>query len=116
MSHRHFEPSGDRGVARSRYIPPPTHDPVEGTVRWFDSAEGWGIIDAPEVPGDCFVHVAHVRHRGDRVVLGDSPGTFTPPLRRLFAGHRVTFSFEGPLKGKQDGCDYRAIEVYPGTD
>ena len=29
---------------------------VAGVVKWFDADEGWGVIVAPEVPGDCFAH------------------------------------------------------------
>jgi CspA family cold shock protein len=33
---------------------------IEGVVRSFDGAEGWGVIDAPELPGGCFVHFSNI--------------------------------------------------------
>jgi CspA family cold shock protein len=35
-------------------------DRIAGTVRWFDGEEGWGVIDAPEVPGGCFVLFSNI--------------------------------------------------------
>jgi CspA family cold shock protein len=69
-----------------------------GVVRSFDPAEGWGVIDGPDVPGGCFVWHASIQ---------------MPGYRTLTAGQRVTFSFEGPLSFLQDGCPYRALEVVP---
>ncbi len=33
---------------------------ASGVVRWFNADEGWGVIDAPEVPGGCFVHFSFI--------------------------------------------------------
>ncbi len=70
---------------------------VAGLVQWFDVDEGWGVVDAPEVPGGCFVHFANVE---------------MPGFRQLHAGQHVRFTFEQP-GFLQDGCRYRALTVWP---
>jgi CspA family cold shock protein len=72
-------------------------DAVAGVVRWFDPDEGWGVVDAPEVPGGCFVHFASIEMAG---------------YRQLGTGQRVRFTFEQP-GFLQDGCQYRALTVWP---
>jgi CspA family cold shock protein len=62
----------------------------------FDDEEGWGVINAPEVPGGCFVHFSSVHMAG---------------YRNPAAGARVKFTFEKP-PGLQDGYAYRALEVW----
>ena len=54
--------------------------------------EGWGVIEAPEVPCGCFVHFADIQMTGYR--------EFQP-------GQRVQFTFGRP-DALQDGCAYRA--------
>lgn len=54
---------------------------MAGAVRWFDADEGWGALEAPEVPGGCFVHFSSIE---------------MPGYRQLHAGQRVRFTFEGP--------------------
>jgi len=39
---------------------------VAGVVNWFDADEGWGVIAAPEMPGDCFVHFSSIEVHGYR--------------------------------------------------
>jgi cold shock protein len=70
---------------------------VSGVVRTFDPDEGWGVIDAPEVPGGCFVHFSAIQMDGYRV---------------LTAGQRVRFRFEH-LDFLQDGCRYLALAAWP---
>ena len=70
---------------------------VAGVVKWFDVDEGWGVIDAAEVPGGCFVHFANIEMAG---------------FRQLQEAQRVRFTFEQP-GFLQDGCPYRALEVWP---
>ena len=69
----------------------------DGLVRWFDEAEGWGVIDAPEVPGGCFVHFSNIVVEGHRA---------------LAAGESVAFTYEAP-GFEQDGYDFRALRVWP---
>lgn len=77
---------------------PPGHaEPVAGVVTWFDADEGWGVIEAPEVPGGCFVHFADIHMAG---------------YRQLTTGQRVNFTFEQP-GFLQDGYAYRALAVWP---
>lgn len=67
-----------------------------GVVKWFNADEGWGVIDALEVPGGCFVHFSNI----------EAPG-----YRQLREGQHVRFSFEQP-GFLQDGYSYRAIAVW----
>jgi CspA family cold shock protein len=72
-------------------------DAVAGVVKRY-SDEGWGVIDAPEVPGGCFVHFSNIEASG---------------YRTLHAGQHVTFTFEQRL---QDGYPYRAKTVWPDDE
>jgi cold shock protein len=83
-------------VARKR---PPPERGVAGMVKWFDADEGWGVIVAPEVPGECFVHFASIQ---------------APGYRELRAGQHVRFTYEDP-GFLQDGCRFRALQVWPET-
>ncbi|MGH8981301.1 MAG: cold shock domain-containing protein [Acidimicrobiales bacterium] len=67
-----------------------------GTVRWFNGEQGWGVIDASEVPGGCFVHFSNI------VGVG---------YRDLHSGQAVVFTYEQP-GFKQDGYDFRALQVW----
>ncbi|MGN9779606.1 cold-shock protein [Micromonospora sp. H33] len=71
---------------------------VTGVVREFDSEAGWGVIDAPEVPGGCWAHFSAIAADG---------------FRRLRPGQEVTFRFEA---ASQDGYRYRALMVWTGTE
>ena len=77
--------------------PPRPAGAVTGVVKWFDADEGWGVVDAPAVPGGCFVHFANIE---------------MPGYRQLHAGQQVRFTFERP-GFLQDGCPYRALAVWP---
>ena len=77
--------------------PPGRAGAVAGVVRSFDADEGWGVVDAPDVPGGCFVHFATIE---------------MPGYRQLREGQRVRFTFERPGY-LQDGCPYRALAVWP---
>ena len=72
-------------------------DRIPGTVRWFDQEQGWGVIDAPEVPGGCFVIFSNIVGEG---------------YRNLDDGSAVVFTYEEP-GFKQDGYDFRALQVWP---
>jgi CspA family cold shock protein len=77
--------------------PPEQTGAVAGMVTWFDADEGWGVVNAPEVPGGCFVHFSAIQ---------------MPGYRQLHAGQHVRFTFEEP-GFQQDGCPYRALAVWP---
>jgi len=65
-------------------------------VAWFDAEDGWGVINAPELPGGCFVHFSEVHADG---------------YQWLAAGERVVFRFEQPPRPR-DGYGYRALDVW----
>jgi CspA family cold shock protein len=72
---------------------------VRGVVREWHGDEGWGIVDASEVPGGCWAGFAQVEIAG---------------YRELRAGQDVALEWE---PGPQDGFDYRATKVWPwGTE
>jgi CspA family cold shock protein len=64
-----------------------------GVVREYHPDEGWGVIDAPDVPGGCWVHFS----------------AFGPGF--LEAGQEVSFRAE---PARQDGFAYRAVRVWIG--
>jgi Cold shock proteins len=70
---------------------------MNGSVRFWSSDEGWGVIDSTETPGGCWVHFSAVETAG---------------LRELRAGQDVAFEYEG---GDQDGYSFRAVSVRPGS-
>lgn len=65
-----------------------------GVVREFDADRGWGVIDAPETPGGCWVSFSAIA---------------APGYRRLVAGQQVFFRAE---RAEQDGFGYRAVRVW----
>src|SRR3954451_10122347 len=60
-----------------------------GRVREFHGDDGWGVIDAEEVPGGCWVSFTVIAVDG---------------YRKLTAGEHVRFAFE---TAAQDGYDFR---------
>ena len=65
-------------------------------VRDYDAGAGWGVVDAPDVPGGCWVHFSAIAADG---------------YRRLATGERVTFRAE---RAAQDGLDFRAVKAWTG--
>lgn len=68
-----------------------------GTTRaithlWHDD-EGWGVVESPDTPGGCWVHISHL----------DMPG-----YRHLEPGQRVHLTWETPGHGRYA---YRAVHV-----
>jgi CspA family cold shock protein len=68
-----------------------------GTVATWSDEEGWGVLESAATPGGCFAHYA--------AILADGYRTLTP-------SDEVRFTFE---PARQDGFDYRAVEVWPAT-
>jgi CspA family cold shock protein len=68
-------------------------EPVVGVVRVWHREQGWGVVDAPEVPGGCWVHFSAVEATG---------------YRELRAGQQVLLEAEA---AEQDGYRYRATRV-----
>ncbi|GAA1390522.1 hypothetical protein [Catellatospora chokoriensis] len=71
---------------------------VRGTVRSWHPDEGWGVLDAPQTPGGCWVHYRHLGLRGYGYL---APGT------------AVDFAWEA---AEQDGFAYRALVVAYAQD
>jgi cold shock protein len=72
---------------------------VKALVREWHDDEGWGVVDAAEVPGGCWVSFAHVALTGHR---------------HLRPGQAVALDWE---RAAQDGFDYRAVRAWPwGAD
>ncbi len=63
---------------------------LEGTVKWFNSAKGWGFIAPDGVGEDLFVHFTGIEAEG---------------YRKLNDGDRVEFTI---AQGKKGPC---AVEV-----
>ncbi|MFC6085091.1 cold-shock protein [Sphaerisporangium aureirubrum] len=71
---------------------------VGTVVEWKDD-EGWGVLRSADVSGDVFAHFS--------AIVG------VEGYRSLVPGQRVRFTWE---RGRQDGFDFRAIEVFGGDD
>ena len=72
---------------------------VSGTVRFWLSDEGWGVIDSLETPGGCFAHFGVLRMEG---------------YRQLLAAQPVELEWEVPARGDYEGWPFFATEVLPG--
>ncbi|GHF68464.1 hypothetical protein GCM10018783_42300 [Streptomyces griseosporeus] len=73
------------------------HRMVTATVREWRDEEGWGVLDSPETPGGCWAHYSDIQMEG---------------FRTLSSGQQVDLQWEAP-GFKQDGYDYRAVNVVP---
>ena len=62
-------------------------------VRVWHRDDGWGVVDAEEVPGGCWVHFSVIDGQG---------------YRELRAGQQVLLEFEA---AEQDGYAYRATKI-----
>lgn len=67
---------------------------ARGVVREFLPEEGWGVVDANEVPGGCWVHFSMIHMQG---------------YAQLIPGQVVEFTFE---PADQDGYTFRAVDVW----
>ena len=65
-------------------------------VKWWSDEEGWGVAEAPEAPGDIFVHFSFIEMED---------------YRSLREGQIVELELEGPLPFDQDGCRWRGHRV-----
>lgn len=59
---------------------------TEGTVKWFNSAKGFGFIQPDDGSKDAFVHISAVERAG---------------LSLLHEGQRVSFELQSGRNGKQ---------------
>ena len=65
----------------------------EGTVKWFDSAKGYGFIQPTEGGSDVFVHISAVERAG---------------LGSLKEGQKVSFDVQTE-RGKKAATNLRAL-------
>jgi CspA family cold shock protein len=73
---------------------------LDGTVKAWSDEEGFGVITAPDVGGDVWVHFSAIETTG---------------FRSLAEGQSVSLDVEdlgGPI---QDGYRYRATRVVPSS-
>jgi cold shock protein len=68
-----------------------------GRVKRFSDEEGWGVLAAPDVPGEIWVHFSSIEMDG---------------YRNLVEGQQVELDYEHYPPG-QDGYFYRARRVRP---
>jgi cold shock protein len=68
---------------------------VEGVVRAWHEAEGWGVVECAQAPGGCWVHFSAVA---------------VPGFRTLSVGQAVELEVEA---AEQDGYAFRAVRVWP---
>ena len=78
-----------------------------GTVRFWNSEEGWGVIDSVGIVSGCWAHFTHIR--SGAADTADAARGF----RGLDDGQSVEFTWE---KYPQDGYEFRAIAVWPAAD
>ena len=66
-----------------------------GTVKWFNSAKGYGFITPDDGSKDSFVHISAVERAG---------------LNGLVEGQRVQYELQPSQKGKEAAEDLRLID------
>ncbi|MFI7545395.1 cold-shock protein [Actinoplanes sp. NPDC049599] len=71
---------------------------LHGTVREYHADEGWGVIDAAETPGGCWVHFSAIAE---------------PGYRALSPGQAVSFR---AAPAHQDGYAHVAVKVWTGDE
>lgn len=84
-----------------------------GVVAVWSGEEGWGVVESPDTPGGCWVHVGMLwaitlpptREHETVHITGSSVD--------LVVGETVDFEWE---QIPQDGYNYRAISVRPRRD
>ncbi|RSM42776.1 cold-shock protein [Actinoplanes sp. ATCC 53533] len=68
---------------------------VKAVVREWHDDEGWGVVDAPEVPGGCWAGFGAVAVAGYRCLRPEQ---------------EVALEWQ---QGWQDGYSYRALRIWP---
>ena len=66
-----------------------------GTVKWFNSAKGYGFITPDDGGDDCFVHVTAIQASG---------------FKQLIEDQRVEFDMQEGRNGRQVACDIQVLE------
>ena len=84
---------------------------TKGTVQTWHGAEGWGVIDSPDIPGGCWTSFSHIwASELQKASPGESLTTSGGP-RELVAGETVDFDWESVTD--QDGYTFRAVDPRP---
>lgn len=65
---------------------------MQGTVKWFNSAKGYGFIEPEEGGKDVFVHISAVEKSG---------------LGELVQGQNISFDVEQGRNGKSQAVNIR---------
>jgi cold shock protein len=66
-----------------------------GTVKWFNSAKGFGFIQPDTGGADAFVHISAVERAG---------------MREITEGQRIGFDMERDARsGKMSACNLQAV-------
>lgn len=78
---------------------------VEGTVKYWNDDEAWGVLTSSDVPGEVWTHFSCIVGSGYRSLGGSAHYP-------LGEGDRVRFSCEHYPPG-QDGYFWRAFSVVP---
>lgn len=66
-----------------------------GTVKWFNSAKGFGFIQPDTGGADAFVHISAVERAG---------------MREITEGQRLGFDMERDARsGKMSACNLQAV-------
>ncbi len=66
-----------------------------GTVKWFNSAKGYGFIEPEDGSNDAFVHISAVERAG---------------LASLNEGQKVTFDLQAGQNGKSSAENLSVID------
>lgn len=72
---------------------------VAGVVKWFDADDGWGVVEAPEVPGGCFVHFSNIEMPRLPAAPGRSARAFHLRSARIPAGRFLLSCSDGMARG-----------------
>ena len=86
---------GGSGERPSGGGPPRGH--ATGTVKAWDTDEGWGVISSPDLPSEVWAHFMHIERREG--------------FQELPVGAAVEFDWIAPAGG-QDGYAYRVERVW----
>jgi CspA family cold shock protein len=65
-----------------------------GTIKWFDSAKGYGFVEPSDGSKDVFLHISAVEKAG---------------LRTLKEGQKISYSTESNNQGKSSAVDIKLM-------
>lgn len=66
-----------------------------GTVKWFNSAKGYGFITPDDGGDDCFVHVTAIQASG---------------FKQLIEDQRVQFDMQEGRNGRMVACEIEVLD------